>query len=87
LERSVQTWLGRDSTATGAASFSLADGGTLSATYGGNLAACATCAVTRLGPRLQRLQVEATSDVDAGGLHLSSTGVSRRLRWDLYVVD
>jgi hypothetical protein len=43
--------------------------------------------VTRLGPRLQRLQVEATADVDAGGLHRSSMGVSRRLRWDLYVVD
>lgn len=79
--------VGLISTATGAARFSLADGGTLSATYGGNLAACAACTVTRLGPRLQRLQVEATADVDAGGLHLSSSAVTRRLRWDLYIVD
>ena len=79
--------VGMISKTTGAAQFTLADGGTLSATYGGNLAACATCTVTQLGPRLQRVQVEATSDVDAGGLHLTSTAVSRRLRWDLYIVD
>lgn len=75
------------STATSAAHFAFADGGTLAATYAGNLAACASCTVTPLGARLQRLQVEATGDVDAGGLHLSSSGVSRRLRWDLYIVD
>ena len=73
--------------ATGAARFTLADGGTLIATYAGSLAACTSCTVTRLGPRLQRLQVEATSDVTAGGLVLSSSAVSRRLRWDLYIVD
>ncbi|MCU1283559.1 MAG: Alpha-xylosidase [bacterium] len=75
------------STASGAARFTLADGGTLAASYAGNVAACAGCTLTRLGARLQRLQVEATSDVDAGGLHLSSSAVSRRLRWDLYIVD
>jgi hypothetical protein len=79
--------VGMISTATGAARFTLADGGTLAASYAGNLAACATCTVTRLGARLQRVQVEATGDVDAGGLHLSSSAVSRRLRWDLYIVD
>jgi hypothetical protein len=79
--------VGMISTATGAARFTLADGGTLAATYNGNLAACATCALTRLGPRLQRLQVEATAAIDAGGLHISSSAVSRRLRWDLYIVD
>jgi len=79
--------VGLISTATGAARFSLADGGTLSATYGGNLGTCASCTVTRIGPRLQRLQVEATGDVTAGGLSLSSSGVARRLRWDLYIVD
>ncbi|HXU68792.1 MAG TPA: TIM-barrel domain-containing protein [Polyangia bacterium] len=75
------------SKSSGAAQFTLADGGTLSATYSGNLAACATCTVTPLGARLQEVKVEATGDVDAGGLHLSSSGVGRRLRWDLYVVD
>ncbi|HEX9100872.1 MAG TPA: hypothetical protein VF997_01645, partial [Polyangia bacterium] len=79
--------VGMVSTATGAARFTLADGGTLAASYAGNLAACASCTVTRLGPRLQRVQVQATGDVDAGGLHLSSSAVSRRLRWDLYIVD
>jgi sulfoquinovosidase len=79
--------VGMISTASGAARFTLADGGTLSATYAGNVAACTSCTLTRLGSRLQRLQVEAQSDVDAGGLHLSSSAVSRRLRWDLYIVD
>ncbi len=79
--------VGMISTATGTAQFTLADGGTLSATYSGNVAACATCTLTPLAPRLQELQVETTGDVDAGGLHLSSTAVSRRLRWDLYIVD
>jgi alpha-glucosidase (family GH31 glycosyl hydrolase) len=79
--------VGLISTASGTARFTLADGGTPSATYAGNLAACASCTVTRLGPRLQRLQVEATGDVSAGGLALSASGVSRRLRWDLYIVD
>jgi hypothetical protein len=36
---------------------------------------------------VQRLQVEASDDVDAGGLHLHPTAVGRRLRWDLYIVD
>ena len=78
------------SAATGRASFTLADGGTLSATYAGGLQApaCAGCAtVTRLGPRLQRIQVSAQADLVAGGLLLSSSAVSRRLRWDLYIVD
>ena len=79
--------VGLISTATGAARFTLADGGTLAATYAGNVTACPGCTLARLGPRLQRLQVEATSAIDAGGLHLSSTAVSRRLRWDLYIVD
>jgi len=42
---------------------------------------------TRIGPRLQRLQVEATGNVTAGGLSLSSSGVARRLRGDWYIVD
>ena len=79
--------VGMISKSTGAAQLTLADGGTLAASYTGNLAACATCTVTQLGARLQRLQVETTAAVDAGGLHLSSTAVSRRLRWDLYIVD
>jgi alpha-D-xyloside xylohydrolase len=79
--------VGMISTATGTAQFTLADGGTLSATYSGNVAACATCTLTPLAPRLQELQVETTGDVDAGGLHLSSSAVTRRLRWDLYIVD
>lgn len=75
------------SASAGRAQFTLADGGTLTATYGGNLAPCAGCTVTPIGARVRRLQVQATGAVDAGGLHLSSSGVSRRLRWDLYVVD
>ncbi|MCA1662877.1 MAG: hypothetical protein LC659_01125 [Myxococcales bacterium] len=75
------------STATAAARFTLADGGTLAASYVGQLAACARCTATPVGARLQRLQAEASGDVDAGGLRLSSSGASRRLRWDLYIVD
>ncbi len=72
---------------TGRATFTLADGGTLDATYDGSPIACATCTVTVLGPRVQRVQVEAMADVTAGGLSLHSSGVARSLRWDLYVID
>lgn len=43
--------------------------------------------VTRIGPRVQRVQVAATTDVAAGGLSLHASGVTRRLRWDVYVID
>jgi sulfoquinovosidase len=79
--------VGLVSTASGGARFDLAEGGTLEAMYGGNLGSCSGCTVTRLSPRLVRLQVEATGSVDAGGLHLAQSGVGRRLRWDLYIVD
>jgi hypothetical protein len=36
--------------------------------------------------RVQRIQVTG-SDVTAGGLHVSAQGVTRTLRWDLYVID
>jgi hypothetical protein len=78
--------VGLVSTASGGAHFDLAEGGTLEAVYGGNLARCTGCMLTRLSPRLVRLQVE-TSGVDAGGLHLAASGVGRRVRWDLYIVD
>jgi alpha-glucosidase (family GH31 glycosyl hydrolase) len=74
------------STARADASFTLVDGGVVAAAYGGGLAGCSGCTITRLSSRLQRVQVEASA-VDAGGLHLSSSGISRRLRWDLYIVD
>ncbi len=79
--------VGTLSAATGRAHFDFADGGSLDATYAGGLAACAGCTITRLGPRVQRLQVEASGDVAAGGLALSPHSVGRRLRWDLYIVD
>jgi alpha-glucosidase len=69
------------------AGFTFADASSLAATYDGTAIACTGCTVTRIGPRVQRVQVEATSDVAAGGLTLHSTGVTRRLRWDLYVID
>lgn len=69
------------------ATFTLADGGTLAAHYDGAPITCAGCTVTPLGPRVQRVQVEATDDVTAGGLTLHPTNVTRRLRWDLYIVD
>lgn len=71
----------------GTSTFVLADRGTLTAQYSGGAIACTGCTVTRLGPRVQRVQVETTGDLDAGGLALRSTGVSRRLRWDVYVID
>jgi alpha-D-xyloside xylohydrolase len=79
--------VGAVSRATGAATFTLADGGTFTVEYDGSPIACAGCTASRLGPRVQRVQVEATADVDAGGLALHATGVSRRLRWDIYVID
>jgi hypothetical protein len=78
--------VGLVSTTRGDASFTLADGGVVAAAYSGGLAGCSGCTITRLSPRLQRVQVEASA-VDAGGLHLLSSGISRRLRWDLYIVD
>ncbi len=74
------------SSATARASFTLADGTTLDAHYDGSPIACTGCTVTQVGPRVQRVQVEATADVAAGGLTLHGPG-SRRLRWDVYVID
>ncbi len=79
--------VGALSRATGVATFTLADGGTLTARYDGSPIACAGCTVTQLGPRVQRIQVEAQSDVAAGGLTLQASGITRRLRWDVYVID
>jgi alpha-D-xyloside xylohydrolase len=78
---------GAISRATGSATFTLADGGVLAAHYDGSAIACTGCTITRVGPRVQRVQVTATSDVAAGGLALHSSGIARRLRWDLYVID
>lgn len=75
------------SRASGAAAFTLADGGALAAHYDGTSITCAGCTVTRIGPRVQRVQVEATADVVAGGLTLHAASISRRLRWDVYVID
>ena len=75
------------SRATADSTFALADGSTLAAHYDGSAIACAGCTVTRIGPRVQRVQVTATTNVTAGGLTLKSTGVTRSLRWDLYVID
>lgn len=69
------------------ATFTFADHGNLAATYDGTPIACTGCTVTRIGPRVQRVQVEATGDVAAGGLMLHATAVPRRLRWDIYVID
>jgi alpha-D-xyloside xylohydrolase len=79
--------VGAISRATGTATFTLSDGGTLTAHYDGTPIACTGCTVTQLGPRVQRVQVQATADVTAGGLTLQSSGVTRRLRWDVYVID
>ncbi|MEP6862032.1 MAG: hypothetical protein ABJE66_15515 [Deltaproteobacteria bacterium] len=68
------------SRATGTATFTLADGSTLTAHYDGSAIACTGCTVTRLGPRVQRVQVTAPTDLAAGGLTLQSVGVTRRLR-------
>ena len=78
---------GAISRATRRATFALADGGTLEASYDGLPIACTGCTVTRVGPRVQRVQLEATADVAAGGLSLRSAGVTRRLRWDVYIID
>ena len=67
----------------GHAHFTLADGTTLDATYSGGLTTCTGCTVTRMGPRVQRVQV--TGPV-TGALTTSSTS-SRTIRWDLYLVD
>jgi len=45
------------STVSGSAHFTLADGGTLDATYAGGLTGCVDCTITRRGPRVQRLTV------------------------------
>jgi alpha-glucosidase (family GH31 glycosyl hydrolase) len=79
--------VGAISHATGSATFTLADGGTFTAHYDGTPIACTGCTITRIGPRVQRVQVEATADVAAGGLALQSANVTRRLRWDVYVID
>ena len=68
---------------TGHAQFTLADGTTLDATYTGGLTGCTGCTVTRLGPRVQRVQV--TGPV-TGALTTSSAS-SRQIRWDLYLID
>ncbi len=78
--------VGAISHATGRASFTMT-GGTLAATYDGAPIACVGCTVTRLGPRVQRVQVDATADLAAGGLTLRATGITRHLRWDIYVID
>lgn len=77
---------GAISAGTGAARFTLADGGVLEATYTGALAPCTGCTITQVSPRVQRIEVTG-NDVTAGGLHLGATGVTRTLRWDLYVID
>jgi alpha-glucosidase (family GH31 glycosyl hydrolase) len=74
------------SAATAHSTFTFADGSTLGATYGGGLATCTGCTITQVSARVQRIQVTG-SDVTAGGLHLSQQGVTRTLRWDLYVID
>lgn len=74
------------SRAGGHSSFALVEGGTLDATYAGGLAPCTGCTITRVSARVQRIQVTG-SDVTAGGLHLTETGITRTLRWDLYVID
>jgi alpha-glucosidase len=79
--------VGALSRATGSATFALADGGTLAAHYDGSPIACTGCTVTPIGPRVQRVQIQATGDVAAGGLTLHAMGVSRRLRWDVYLID
>ena len=45
---------GAISSATGRATFTLADGGALEADYDGSPIACAGCTLTRVGPRVQR---------------------------------
>jgi alpha-glucosidase (family GH31 glycosyl hydrolase) len=74
------------SAASGQAHFTLADGSTLDATYAGGLATCTGCTITQVSARVQRIQVTG-SDVTAGGLHLTESGVTRALSWDLYVID
>lgn len=78
---------GAVSKATGKATFTLADGGTLTATYSGASISCAGCTVTQVSSRVQRVQVTTTADTTAGGLALKSTNVTRKLRWDIYVID
>jgi hypothetical protein len=75
------------SKARGTAGFTLAGGATLTAQYDGSAVACGGCTVTQISARVQRVQVETTNDLTVGGLRVASTGVTRRLRWDLYLVD
>ncbi|HEY3357227.1 MAG TPA: TIM-barrel domain-containing protein [Polyangia bacterium] len=87
------------SPATGAARFTLWDGGELGATLGGafappalaeaaseaDLATCAGCwRRDDLGGGLARIRISATGDVAAGGLTLHAA-VGRRVRWDLHL--
>jgi sulfoquinovosidase len=74
------------SATTGHSTFTFADGSTLDATYAGGLATCTGCTITQVSARVQRIQVTG-SDVTAGGLHVSQQGVTRTLRWDLFVID
>ena len=78
---------GAISRASGTATFTLADGGMLTAHYDGAPIACAGCTIVRLGPRVQRVHVEATEDVAAGGTSLHVANAVRRVRFDLYVID
>lgn len=90
------------STDTGKASFTFWDGETLRATWSGgfsppafgqaisetDLATCGQCwSATTLEPGLTRVRISSSSpDVTAGGLRLESM-VSRKIRWDLYLVE
>jgi alpha-glucosidase (family GH31 glycosyl hydrolase) len=81
-----------------AASFTLWDGGALSATVSGafaapslpaaaseaELATCAGCWRTDALAGMTRARISATGDVTAGGLALHAA-VGRRVRWDLYL--
>jgi alpha-glucosidase (family GH31 glycosyl hydrolase) len=87
--------------ATQQAAFTLADGSGLSVDWSGGfappssqkagseaeLATCAACWLTQpLPDGVTRARVSATGAVGAGGLALQSTS-SRRVRWDLYLVE
>ncbi len=94
--------VGLISTATGKAAFSIFDGSVLSATWSGNfsaptlpqaadesaLATCDGCWLqTQIAPGVQRVRVSGGgASVTAGGLALSAAS-SRRIRWDLFLVE
>jgi sulfoquinovosidase len=87
----------------GAASFTLADGGSLRAEYSSafadpslpaatseaELATCAGCwRRDQLAGSLWRVRISHDgSALSAGGLKLSAQSVGRKIRWDLYLVD